>query len=239
MTTPARAERRRPRLLVFVVGAWVAAAGLAIGGTFAPLFVETESPSTPSSSSSTSSSDFDPSSDEDRGSSFEITAWDQNNVVEGRERDSQSPATMFGLPIVIAAAVLLTGGLIGTASVLTGSDPGLRWSTTIAGVGAAVLLGAVGTVGMVVKSLSDGFDKITTTVGASDYFDVDASVGKGMWLLLTGAVLGAAAAVVAVIARRRIGPGWHPPAPEPEPVEDEAPATPSFGVPVIRPVGYD
>lgn len=237
MTTPDRAERRRPRLLVFVVLAWVAAAGLAIGGTFAPLFTETESPSTPSSSSS--SSDFETTSDDDRGTSFVITAWDQTNVVEGKERDSRNAATMFGLPIVIAAAVLFTGGLIGAASLLTGSDPGLRWSAAIAGVGAAVLLGAVGTVGMVVKSLSDSFDKISTTVGASDYFDVEASVGKGMWLLLTGAVLGVVAAVVAPIARRRIGPAWLPPAAAPEPVEEEGPATPAFGVPVIRPVGYD
>lgn len=234
MTTPSPAERRRPRLLVLVVLAWAAAAALAVGGSFAPIFTETETASTPSTSSDSSES----SSSTPRGSSVEVTPWEQTTMTDGSEMDRPSPGTWFGLPIVMAAAVLFAGGVIGFGSLLTGSDSGLRLSTAIAGAGSAVLLGSVATVGMVVKSLSDEFAAITTTVGRSDYYSVEAGIGKGMWLLVLAALLGAVAVCVALIARHRIGPYWLRPA-ESKPREDDAPATPSFGVPVIRPVGYD
>ena len=224
MTTPNAAERRRPRLLVLVVLAWVAAAGLAVGGSFAPLFTETETPS-----SSTSPGD---------GSSFELTAWDQTNVDRGQEVDTGSTGPKFGLPVVVAAAALFAAGLIGFGALRTGSDPGLRWASGIAGVGSAALLGAVGTIAMQAKALSDQFAHITTTVGRSDYYDIHAGIGNGLWMMLSGAVLAVVAVSAGLIARNRIGPDWLRPAP-PEPVEDEAPDTPSFGVPVIRPIGYD
>lgn len=224
MTTPNAAEPRRPRLLVLVVLAWVAAAALAIGGSFAPLFSESETASSSSSS--------------DSGSSFELTSWGQTVLRQGEEVDSPVQGPWLGLPIVVAAAVLLAAGLIGVGALLSGSDPGLRWSTGMAGAGAAVLLGAVWSVAMEVKSLSDQFASINTTVGRSDYYDVQSGVGKGLWLILLGAVLGIAAVAVGLIARHRIGPDWLRPA-GPEPIEDNAPATPSFGVPVIRPIGYD
>jgi hypothetical protein len=238
MTTPSPADRRRPRLLVFLVLAWVAAAALAVGGSFAPLFTETETPSTPSAASSSDSEPSSSSSSASKGSSFEVSAWEQKTVSRGQVVDRSGPGTWFGLPIVVAAAVLFAGGLVGIGALLAGSDPGLRWSTAIAGAGAAILFGAVATVAMVAKALSDEFGQIGTTVGRSDYFDVEAGVGNGLWMMLFGATLGIAAVCVALIARHRIGPNWLRPV-EPTPVEVEAPPTPSFGVPVIRPVGYD
>ncbi|TDP97116.1 hypothetical protein [Labedaea rhizosphaerae] len=224
MTTPNPVEHRRPRLLVLVVLAWVAAAALAVGGSFAPLFIESERPSS--------------SSSQDDGSSFELTAWDHTSTNHGKEVDQEGVGTAFGLPITVAAAVLFAGALIGIGALLTGSDPGLRWSSGVAGAGSAVLLGSVGTVAMQAKALSDEFAHVTTTVGRSDYYDVQAGIGNGLWMMLFGAVLGVVAVAVGLIARNRLGPDWLRPA-EPEQIEDDAPATPSFGVPVIRPIGYD
>ena len=228
MTTPNAApdvaERRRPRLLVLVVLAWVAAAALAVGGSFAPLFSEYERPSS-------SRSDVD-------ASSFEYTSWGETSIDHGKEVAGGVAGPMLGLPVVIAAAILVAAGLIGIGALLSGSDPGLRWSTGIAGAGSAVLLGSVGTIAMQTKALSDQFANISTTVGRSDYYDVDAGIGNGLWLLLLGAGLGVLAVAAGLIARHRTGPDWLRPV-APDTVEDEGPATPSFGVPVIRPVGYD
>lgn len=214
MTPPTPAGHRRPPLLIMVALAWVAAAALATGGTFAPLFSAHEQ------RTATAAGPADPGS----GVSLELTAWHER-LSNGSDPDIKSP--QYGVPIVLGAATLLAGGLLGLGALAAGSGPAWRWSAGVAGAGAAVLLGAVTTVGMVVSSLGRQLQ--------GNAPNLDAAAGAGLWLLAGAVVLGVAAVATGLIGRAYLGPDLL----RPRPAEPDEPKTPPFGVPVIRPVGYD
>ncbi|MEU4520737.1 hypothetical protein AB0F52_18800 [Amycolatopsis sp. NPDC024027] len=122
------------------------------------------------------------------------TAWGHTIEVPGQELTDQAGAPV-GVPLLFAVVVLVA------AALLTFSRPGHRLGRWLIAAGAVFAAGVVSTAG-------------TSGIGwsaRSSEVEVTVATGPGLWLLIGGTVVAAAAAVVAYLPWRQ-PPGWADPA---------------------------
>ncbi|WP_233226166.1 hypothetical protein [Amycolatopsis sp. CA-126428] len=122
------------------------------------------------------------------------TAWGHTIEVPDQGVTDQAGAPV-GVPLLFAVVVLVAAALI------TFSRPGHRLGRWLIAAGAAFAAGVVSTAG-------------TSGIGwsaRSGEIEVTVATGPGLWLLIGGTVLAAAAAVVAYLPWRQ-PPGWADPA---------------------------
>lgn len=117
------------------------------------------------------------------------TAWGSSVEFPGREVFDEAGAPV-GIPALIAVVLLVVAALIGF------SRPGNRLGRVLVVVGAVFAAGVVTTIGM---------GGVGWSVMPSEG-PLDVTTGPGMWLLIAGTVVAAAAAVLAHL------PGREPPA---------------------------
>ncbi|WP_410668509.1 hypothetical protein [Amycolatopsis sp. cmx-4-68] len=124
-------------------------------------------------------------------------AWAIRYKFPGHDEISSSSAPV-GLPLLVASAILLAAAVLGIRQAATRRPGPAAGRTTL--VGAAFLLGAVATVGMLGTRLSDaGRTRAETTLGL------------GLWLLVAAALAAAVAAVLSLRERAAGRPEWADP----------------------------
>jgi hypothetical protein len=122
------------------------------------------------------------------------TAWGHTIEVPDQQIADQAGAPV-GVPLLFAVVVLVA------AALLTFSRPGHRLGRWLIAAGAVFAAGVVSTAG-------------TSGIGwsaRSGEVEVTVATGPGLWLLIGGTVLAAAAAVIAYLPWRQ-PPGWADPA---------------------------
>lgn len=192
MTAPALWPMARLRQIGS--GMWMVAAVLAIFGTFLPLI------------------DFPRS--EFRQSGTALTLWGVigNETADGFQATGPPP---LGIPVVLAGALLLVGGILGLISTrLHPASAPVLASRLVGTGGAGMLIAAVTFVWILFENL---FRPDVDVFGAAELLP---SAGIGLWALIGGALLSVAAVVLMLvpkIAKR-----------------GEEPETPPMGIPVVR-----
>jgi hypothetical protein len=125
------------------------------------------------------------------------TAWGSTFELPGQEVADQSGAPV-GIPLLVAVALLTAAAL--TAFVRPDHRLG-RWLIAAGAVFTAGVVVTVGMSGFGWSSVMDGDDQL------------DVGTGPGMWLLIAGTVVAAAAAVIAHLPVRHYATGgWADPA---------------------------
>jgi hypothetical protein len=169
------------RLRQFGGGAWIIAAALAVGGTFAPLFEE-----------------------HNRAFNVVVTSWGLSSNVPGMDFFPD-----FGIPVVIAAAILVTGAVLALTSTRLHPASAAVLAARLLGTGATgVLIGCTATIYLVTTLFSQGNDPSTSL-----------QIGLGMLLLIASALVAVVGTVLMLVPR----------------VEQRLePETPAMGIAVVR-----
>lgn len=185
MTSLGSAEPFRPRRPWGVLASVLSftAAGATLAGAFAPLFT-LESTGRGGREART------------------LTGWGLSGM------PTPAVAPINGIPLTVAAAVLLVAGV-------TGIVAAARWSTiktrrtgaTLAWVAAAFAAGAVATVATQVAAWSRLYDDIMPTV-VNAAMDLQSNPGYGLWLLIAAVAM---SVVAALSASRNIRAAVAPP----------------------------
>lgn len=203
------------RLLAAILGALAAA--LVIAGSFLP------------------QSSFEQVVDGKTESSQTISAWSRSFSVEPPAETKKfydsTHVARYGIPLSVAAVVLLAGAGLAFAGARRSAGPGLRSGARTALVaGGAGVTAAVWMLGMDVSAtLSYEVDD----PGAQSHY----ATGTGFWMLLGGGVLALLALAFAVLAGRR-GPVAAPAGPPPGPYQQQSrPYPQQFGASQPHP-GY-
>jgi hypothetical protein len=145
-----------------------------------------------------------------------------------------SAVPVNGYPMVVACFMLIAAAVVSWFAASPGSSAATRRAAvTSVGIGAAFLFGTAWTVALQVMAAIDGVAELTESgIGV----DLTAAYEAGHWLLLTAALLGAAATVLVLIPVR--DRTWSP-----TPVDPNM-ATPPYGFalpvngPIQAPVGH-
>jgi hypothetical protein len=168
--TPQPAPRPARRGMAFLAPAFVVlAVVLTVAGAFLPLFRTTE-----------------PFGYGEPGIIRSVRgAWRIAYTFPGRDEVS-SPSAPIGIPLLLAGAILLAAAALGIGQAVTRRLGPVVSRTTL--VGAAFLLGAVCTVGMLGAPPLSG----------SGRSRVEISAAIGMWLLVAAALAAAVAAVLSL-----------------------------------------
>jgi hypothetical protein len=151
------------------------------------------------------------------GGRFESTAtgW-TTRVSDPQITGAEDTTVLNGVPLTVAALVLLVAALLGLRTAPWAAHAGIaRVVGPAAGLGAAFLAGTVGTIGMQLLPLVRG------SLGSSEPpFTIEVIIGAGFWMLV-------AAVVVAVMAALH---SWRR---APASAVREEPDTPVLGIPVV------
>jgi hypothetical protein len=172
------------KLRVYGAIAWFVAAGFGVWGTFAPLYEQRVG-----------------------RRDFVFTAWGS----EGTEAGSSDSQPEFGIPIVIAAVLLVIATSLAISSTRAHPATAPVLAARLIGVGGA---GALAASTAMLLVLLDAFFG-SQSVGPN----VNGGYGLGTWLLVGSSVLAIAAVVLMLIPRVK---------------ERVEPETPPMGIPVVR-----
>jgi len=153
-----------------------------------------------------------------------VTAWSSeivgNEVIAGND-SGDVPAN--GYPMVFAGIILVGAAVVCWFAASPGAAAGTHRSAGVTtAVGAGFIAATTWTVSVQVQN---GVDSLGL-MGAGDFgIETEAAFGVGYWLLLTGALMAATAAVLSLIPVRQVY--W--PAPPRLPVDPNM-ATPPYGI---------
>ena len=145
-------------------------------------------------------------------SGYRLTLWAGEFVSPDGATASGDVRILFGVPVVVAAVLLVVAGVLVLAS------PRLPVRVALAArvgavVAAGLLVGAVWTVGQMVRAATEESDPVGGTLVAT--------AGTGMWLLIAAAVVAVAGAL---LVQQR------PEVPVYQPLDDDDTDTPPMGV---------
>jgi hypothetical protein len=159
------------------------------------------------------------------GYAFTITGWGLRNdaPVGFGEVGSSEAVPPNGAPLAVAALVLLVAAVLGVRTApWAGNARIAAASGPVAVIGAALLVGVVGTVGMQELGWLGAAERARamSDIPGAPELSVEASVGVGFWLLVVASVLAVAAAL---LTSRRAPVG----------AAREEPDTPVLGIPVV------
>nr|WP_042185998.1 hypothetical protein [Kibdelosporangium sp. MJ126-NF4]CEL17020.1 hypothetical protein [Kibdelosporangium sp. MJ126-NF4]CTQ91750.1 hypothetical protein [Kibdelosporangium sp. MJ126-NF4] len=170
-------------------GIWILAAALAVGGSFMPII------------------EYNRLYDEQYNArTITYTLW-------GNGTGDNDPFPMFGVPVMVGAALLAVAGVFGLISTRLHPASGPVLAARLLGVGGAGLLAGSLTI---VFLLFEVFDRPESTIPE----EMRSTVGFGVWVLIATALVAIGAIVLMLVPRLA--------------KRGDEPETPAMGIPVVR-----